>query len=168
MNTTERNWSSVCCYDGTGWGLRSFLTRQEWIDQCIEWSQDKVYDEVEGDGEEDYIDGLNAMNDGDLMLYIQETWGIEIIETTWLKVGNECVWHRHEGDVIVKILEIPDEELTGWSAISIDFNGRQYSLPLHNLYGLTGETCHKCGHPLYVSDLCQYMYVCLECDENFC
>lgn len=168
MNTTERNWSSVHCYDGTCWGLRSFLTRQEWIDQCIEWSRDKGYDEEEWDGEEDYIDGLNAMDDGDLMLYIQETWGIEIIETTWLKVGNECVWHRHEGDVIVKILEIPDEELTGWSSISVEFIGRQYSLPLNNLYGLTGETCHKCGHPLYVSDLCQYMYVCLECDENFC
>lgn len=33
--------------------------------------------------------------------------------------------------------------------------------------GLTEETCPRCGAPLYVSDLCRFKYVCLECDENF-
>lgn len=162
MRTTERNWSAIVDYNGHD-RLRSFLTRQEWIEQCLEW-----YDE---DGRaterDDYEEELNALEDWELMDSIQDEWGVEIIETTWLKVGNECAWHREEGDIIFRILEIPDEDLTGWSSISGEFNGRQYSLPLNNLYGLTSEKCPRCGAPLYVSDLCRFNYVCLECDENF-
>jgi hypothetical protein len=163
MRTTERNWSAVADYKGHD-RFVSFLTQQEWIQKCLEWYDAKGYE----DGREQYEEELNALEDWELMDDIQDTWGVEIIETTWLKVGNECAWRREENMLIVKILAIPSEGLTGWSPIGVEYNGIQYALPLNNLYGLTGETCHKCGHPLYVSDLCQYMYVCLECDENFC
>ena len=163
MRTTERNWSAIADYKGHD-RFVSFLTQQEWIQKCLEWYDAKGYE----DGREQYEEELNALEDWELMDDIQDTWGVEIIETTWLKVGNECAWRREEGMLIVKILAIPSEGLTGWSPIGVEYNGRQYALPLNDLYGLTGETCHKCGHPLYVSDLCQYMYVCLECDENFC
>lgn len=162
MRTTERNWSAIVDYKGHG-RLVSFLTRQEWIRQCLEW-----YDE---DGRaterDDYEEELNALEDWELMDSIQDEWGVEIIETTWLKVGNECAWYRREGNFVVKILEIPDGELTGWSPIGVECNGILYVLPLNNLYGLTGEKCPRCGAPLYVSDLCRFNYVCLECDENF-
>lgn len=162
MRTTERNWSAVVDYKMNG-RLRSFLTRQEWIRQCLEWYAEKGH----ADGREYYERELNAMSDLELMDDIEDTWGIGIMETTWLKVDNKCAWHRPEGDVIVRILEIPDEELTGWSPIGVECNGMHYFLPLNNLYGLTGEKCPRCGAPLYVSDLCQYRCVCLECDENF-
>jgi hypothetical protein len=162
MRTTERNWSAIVDYKMNG-RLVSFLTRQEWIRQCLEW-----YDESgHTDAREDYERELNAMEDWELMDDIQDTWGVEIIETTWLKVGNECAWYRREGNFVVKILEIPDGELTGWSPIGVECNGILYVLPLNNLYGLTGEKCPRCGAPLYVSDLCRFNYVCLECDENF-
>lgn len=31
----------------------------------------------------------------------------------------------------------------------------------------TEEKCPRCGSPLYLSDLPQYDFVCLNCDENF-
>lgn len=31
----------------------------------------------------------------------------------------------------------------------------------------TEKRCPKCGEPLYYSDLPEYDYVCVECDENF-
>ncbi len=37
---------------------------------------------------------------------------------------------------------------------------------LHKKYG-TNKKCFKCGSQLLVSDLKQYTYLCLECDENF-
>lgn len=162
MNTTERNWSAIADCKGHD-RLVSFLTRQEWIRQCMEWYDAKGYE----DGREQYEQELNALDDWELMDDIQDTWGVEIIETTWLKVGNECAWYRREGNFVVKILEIPDGELTGWSPIGVECNGILYALPLNNLYGLTGEKCPRCGAPLYVSDLCRFKYVCLECDENF-
>lgn len=162
MRTTERNWSAIVDYKGHD-RLVSFLTRQEWIRQCLEW-----YDEAGLATErDDYEEELNALEDWELMDSIQDEWGVEIIETTWLKMGNECAWYRREGNFVVKILEIPDGELTGWSPIGVECNGMHYALPLNSLYGLTGEKCPRCGAPLYVSDLCQYRCVCLECDENF-
>ena len=32
---------------------------------------------------------------------------------------------------------------------------------------VTNRHCTKCGKPLLVSDLKEYKYLCLECDENF-
>lgn len=37
---------------------------------------------------------------------------------------------------------------------------------LHRKYG-TNKKCFRCGSQLLVSDLKQYKYLCLECDENF-
>ena len=31
----------------------------------------------------------------------------------------------------------------------------------------TDAKCPKCGQPLYYSDLMDYEYVCVQCDENF-
>lgn len=164
MDTTTRNWSAIADYKGND-RLRSFLTRQEWINQCLAWYD--AMDTGDIDGRNDYEKELNSMEDWELMDDIQDTWGIEIIETTWLKVGNQCAWYRREGNAVVKIIEIPNEQISAWSAISIEYIGRKYMLPLNSLYGLTHETCPRCGSPLYVSDHCRFMYVCLECDENF-
>lgn len=45
---------------------------------------------------------------------------------------------------------------------------KQYKLEhqLHNKYG-TNKKCAKCGKQLLISDLKQYKYLCLNCDENF-
>lgn len=32
---------------------------------------------------------------------------------------------------------------------------------------ITDKKCPKCGKPLFKSDLPQYDYICVECDENF-
>ena len=37
---------------------------------------------------------------------------------------------------------------------------------LYKKYG-TNKTCIKCGKQLLVSDLKQYKYLCINCDENF-
>ncbi len=39
-------------------------------------------------------------------------------------------------------------------------------LKLYRNYG-TNKNCIKCGNQLLVSDLKEYKYLCLECDENF-
>lgn len=172
MNTTERNWSSINDYEHGSFGYRAFYTREEWIEQAIEWSQDICDDE-----EEEYRDWLNSLeDDGELMLYIQEKWSIEIRETTWLKVGNQCYWKdpANETSGIYTIEEIRYDEndyedaLTNDTIILIGNGYSEVEVTLNEIYGLTDEICHKCGHPLYVSDLCSYQYVCLECDENFC
>lgn len=45
---------------------------------------------------------------------------------------------------------------------------KQYKLEqqLHKKYG-TNKKCVKCGNQLLISDLKQYKYLCLNCDENF-
>ena len=170
MNTTERNWSAIRDYEGGDFGLRSFYTRQDWIEQCFDWTFGGMpeWGEEWDEDEREYMDYLNGMDDEELMGYIQEHWSIEIRETTWLKEDNECLWHTGVAGYIVKILEIPANELRDYTKILVSLNGKQEEVILGELYGLTNETCPKCGHPLYVSDLCSYQYVCLECDENFC
>jgi hypothetical protein len=175
----ERNWSAVCDYLGGGFGQRAFYTRKDWIEQCFEWcyggmpdeecDEDEEYDVIVQEQRE-YLVWLNEISDEDLMQYISENWEIGIRETTWLEEGNECYCKTNKGGVMVKILDVPlnsDGELTENGDILVELNGREHMVALSRLYGLTGEICHKCGSPLYVSDLCQYHYVCLHCDENF-
>ena len=170
MNTTERNWSSIQDYEGGTFGYRAFYTRKDWIEQCMEWSQDRC------DDEEEYKEWLESMDDGELMLYIQEHWSIEIRETTWLKVGNQCYWKDVAGETsgIYTIAEIRydasdlNDILDNDTIILLTSDYSEVEVTLNEIYGLTDEVCHKCGSPWYVSDLCQYDYVCLECDENFC
>lgn len=170
MNTIERNWSAIRDYEGGDFGFRSFYTRQDWIEQCFDWTFGGMPEwGTEWDEDErEYMDYLNGMDDEELMEYIQEHWSIEIRETTWLKEDNECCWHTGVVGHIVKILEIPTYDLRDYTKILVSLNGKQEEVILGELYGLTNETCPKCGHLLYVSDLCSYQYVCLECDENFC
>lgn len=177
MNTTERNWSAIQDYQHTNFGQRSFYTRQQWIEQCFDWC-DGGLPEVEDMDEEqrDYWDWLNEIGDEELMHYIQENWLIEIRETTWLKVGNQCYWKdpADETSGIYTIEEIRYDPNDYNDSLSVDTiilisNGEsEAEVTIGEIYGLTDEVCHRCGHPLYVSDLCSYSYVCLECDENFC
>lgn len=37
---------------------------------------------------------------------------------------------------------------------------------IHSQYG-TDKKCFRCGSQLLISDLKQYEYLCLECNENF-
>lgn len=176
MNTTERNWSAIQDYQNTNFGQRSFYTRQDWIEQCFMWC-DGGMPKVEDMDEEqkDYWEWLNKIDDEELMHYIQENWEIEIRETTWLKVGNLCYWKDPAGETsgIYTIEEIRydptdlDDSLSSDTIILIGNGYSEAEVTLNEIYGLTDETCPKCGHPLYVSDLCSYPYVCLECDENF-
>ena len=113
------------------------------------------------------------MSDEELMLYIQEQWEIEIRETTWLKVGNDCFWEDPEGktsgvNTILEIRADEDGQLADDTILLITDGWGENEVFLCECYGLTDKTCPKCGHPLYVSDLCSYPYVCLHCDENFC
>lgn len=43
---------------------------------------------------------------------------------------------------------------------------KQYKDKLHQKYG-TNKRCFRCGSQLLVSDLKEYKYLCLNCDENF-
>lgn len=177
MNTTERNWSGINDYQGGNFGQRSFYTRQEWIDACMEWNFGGVpVNEEDWDEEErEYKEWLDSMDDEELMYYIQEHWEIEIRETTWLKVDNKCYWKDPAGETsgIYTILEIRynpndiDDALTDDTIILIGNGYSEAEVTLNEIYGLTDKVCPRCGHSLYVSDLCRYPYVCLECDENF-
>lgn len=178
MNTTERNWSAIRDHLNGRFGQRAFYTRQDWIEQCCEWcyggmpDKDLKEDELSAEDieEREYLEWLNEISDEELMLYISENWEIEIRETTWLKEDNECYWRNGDNGVVVKILEVElndDGELTEFTDILCEHNGKTCKLPFFSLYGLTDEKCPKCGSPLYVSDLCQYQCVCLKCDENF-
>lgn len=163
MNTTERNWSSIYDFEGGNFGYRAFYTREQWIEQAIEWSQDRCDDENE------YIEWLNSLDDEELMHYIQEHWSIEIRETTWLKVGNQC-WYKDYWDVesgVYTILSIPTTIETDSLITITNERGNEQEVCLGHLYGLTDKICPRCKKPLYVSDLCSYPYVCLDCDENF-
>lgn len=168
MNTTERNWSSIQDFQHTNFGYRSFYTRKDWIEQAMDWSLDKCDDD-------EYEAWLNEMDDEELMQYIQEMWSIEIRETTWLKVGNKCYWRdpAEETSGIYEITEIRYDEndlndsLTNDTIILLTNGHSEAEVTLNEIYGLTDLKCRKCGSPIYVSDLCSYPYVCLECDENF-
>lgn len=171
MKTTERNWSAYTGYEGKEGEKNAFMTREEWLAKAIEWSE--LYDEdYTPEEREQIIDDLTSMYDEELMSYIQENWDIEIRETTWLKVGNECFWEDPEGltSGVYTILEIRAGE---WDALDYDTillitdGWGENEVFLGECLGLTEETCPRCGAPLYVSDHCRFKYVCLECDENF-
>lgn len=171
MKKEKRNWSAIQDYQGGNFGQRSFYTREEWIEQCFEWTFGAGMPEIEDmdEDEREYYDYLCEGTDESLMAYIEDMWEIQIRETTWLKVGNQCYykdyWNEESG--IYTILNVP-EEIEMDSLITItNENDNEQEVCLGHLYGLTDETCPKCGKPLYVSDLCSYPYVCLECDENF-
>lgn len=177
MNTTERNWSAITDYEGGNFGQRSFYTKQEWINTCLMWNFGGVpVNEDDWDEEErEYKAWLDSMTDEQLMCYIEEHWQIEIRETTWLKVGNKCYWRdpAEETSGIYEIAEIRydeddlDDSLSNDTIILLTNGYSEAEVTLNEIYGLTELTCPKCGSPLYVSDLCLYECVCLECDENF-
>ena len=178
MNATERNWSAIQDHLNSNFGQRSFYTRQQWIEQCFDWCYGGLPDEEDLDDEQiDYKEWLDSLSDESLMHYIQENWEIEIRETTWLEEGNECYWIDHADygicSGIYRILEIRydpndwDDNLSVDTIILIGNGHSEVEVTLDEIYGLTDKTCPKCGHPLYVSDLCSYPHVCLECDENF-
>ena len=168
MKTTTRNWSSVRDYLGDNFGLRAFYTREQWIQQVNEWQKtNPALDDLEYDV---FKSSIDSMTDEDLIGYISENWEIMIRETTWLRVGAKCWCRWHDDGVVMKIVDIPlnsDGELTENADILVEYNGIIGLVPLSHLYGLTEETCPRCGSHLYVSDLCDYPYVCLKCDENF-
>lgn len=177
MNTTERNWSAITDYQNTNFGQRSFYTRQQWIEQCFEWQFVCGMPDLEDmdEQEREYYDYLCKGSDESLMAYIEDMWEIQIRETTWLKVGNQCYWKdpADETSGIYTIEEIRydpndyDDSLSVDTIILISNGGSEAEVTIGEIYGITDKNCPKCGHPLYVSDLCCYPYVCLECDENF-
>lgn len=176
MNTTERNWSAIQDHLNSNFGQRSFYTRQQWIEQCFDWCYGGLPDDEDLEDEQaDYKEWLDSLSDESLMHYIQENWEIEIRETTWLKEGNECYWKdpAEETSGIYEIAEIRydeddlDDSLSNDTIILLTNGNSEAEVTLNEIYGLTELTCPKCGSPLYVSDLCLYECVCLECDENF-
>ena len=50
-----------------------------------------------------------------------------------------------------------------------DENDDELVIIVHNIVKelLTDKRCPHCDAPLYLSDLPQYDYVCIECEENF-
>lgn len=173
MKTTERNWSAYEDYQWGNFGQRAFYTRQDWIEQCFDWCyggmSNEEYEQLDEE-EKEYLDWLNKLTDEELMSYIETNWEIGIRETTWLAEGNECYWKdpANETSGIYTIYEIRyDDELAEDTIILIGNGSSEAEVTFNEIYGLTNEVCPKCGKPLYVSDLCAYKYVCLECDENF-
>lgn len=164
----KRNWSAYIDYEGGLFGQRLYYTREDWIQQCLDWFPDK--------DEEEYRAYLNKLDDEELMVYIQEMWAIEIRETSWLKEGNKCYWRAPEGGAsgVYEILAIAFKEddigepyLTKDTVILLGNGVSEGKATFDEVYGLTDKKCKKCGRDVYVSDLCSYPYVCLECDENF-
>lgn len=47
-----------------------------------------------------------------------------------------------------------------------EYKYKQLKDKLYQKYG-TNKRCFRCGSQLLVSDLKQYKYLCLNCDENF-
>ena len=174
MEKIIRNWSAIEDYQGGNFGQRAFYTRQEWIEHCFDWTFGG-YPDCEEDMDEDErecLEYLQGLDDEELMRYIQESWEIEIIETTWLKVGNECYWIDPEGltsgvNTILEIRTDEDGTLAKDTILLLTDGWGENEVFLCECYGLTDKVCPKCGKPLYVSDLCSYPYVCLTCDENF-
>ena len=175
MKTRERNWSATQDYLNGGFGQRAFYTRQDWIEQCMEWCYGGMPDEQDEELDEEqkeYLDWLNEISDEELMKYISENWEIKIVETTWLEVGNECYWEDPEQltSGIYTILDIRADdngEIADDTILLLTDGWGENEVFLRECLGLTNEKCPKCGKPLFVSDLCQYKYVCLHCDENF-
>jgi hypothetical protein len=171
MKTIERNWSALTGYQGAEGERNAYWTREEWLAKAIEWS-DLNEEDYNAEERQEVIDMLGSMDDEDLMQFISENWDIEIRETTWLKVGNECFWEDPEGltSGVCTILEIRCGE---WDALDEDTillitdGWGENEVFLRECLGLTDKTCPRCGKPLYVSDLCRYPYVCFDCDENF-
>ena len=170
MEEIKRNWSSIEDYQGGNFGQRAFYTREQWIEQIAEWQDvDPMLDDIEWAV---FRQLLDSMDDEELMSYIQANWAIGIIETTWLKVGNECYWIDPEGltsgvNTILEIRTDDDGTLAKDTILLLTDGWGENEVFLCECYGLTDKVCPKCGKPLYVSDLCSYPYVCLECDENF-
>ena len=47
-----------------------------------------------------------------------------------------------------------------------EYRDKKLKDKLYQKYG-TNKRCFRCGNQLLVSDLKQYKYLCLNCDENF-
>ena len=175
MGTTTRNWSAIAdrhkrFREGE---QNAFLTRGQWIEKALSLSHNVT--DQEREDEESY---LHSLDDEELMFHIQEVWGIEIRDTTWLKVGNKCYWKdpceddEAETSQIYTIAEIQmaEDNILDEDTIillsNIDEGGGECEAYLCECYGLTDRKCKRCGSTAYISDLCSYPYVCLECDEN--
>lgn len=167
MSKTERNWSAYKDWEGGNFGQRLYYTREDWIQQCLDWFQDRDEDE--------YRAFLNEMDDEQLMGYIQDMWAIEIRETTWLKEGEKCYWEAPSGKtsgvydilgIAFKTNEIGEPYLAEDTIVLIGDGSNDVEVIFSEIYGLTSKKCKRCGHDIYISDLCSYPYVCLECDEN--
>jgi hypothetical protein len=159
---TTRNWSAICDFLGGDFGLRSFYTREQWIEQAFEW----MFDDVNPEDKEnlaseqmEYWDWINSLDDEELMHYISNNWEIGIRETTWLKLGNDCYWQDPEGATsgVYTILDIRAGkygELAEDTILLLTDGWGENEVFLRECYGLAQESCPKCGGPLYVSDLC--------------
>lgn len=158
-NITIRDWTCIKDNDGLEFGLRYKYTRKQWIEQAVEWlpnyDEDELYKE------------LNSMNDDELMLYIAETFSLEIIETTHIFAGNVVQWGKECGETPMEIKEIFVANHKVDDIVVANMNGDEYHAKLEDLYGYTNVKCPKCSELLYVSDVVGYPYVCLNCDENF-
>lgn len=161
----ERRWSSYIDFEGGTFGYRFNMTRKQWIEQCHEWSQDMIEEEGE------YLKSLNSLDDEQLMQYIEDTWNIAIRETSWLEEGGKCYWKDPEGQTsgvyTIEEIRFDEDEILTDDTVVLLYNGNtEVEALFSECYGLTDKICPKCENMVFVSDRCDYPYVCLECDEG--
>lgn len=148
--------------------FRFNLTREEWIEQCMEWiTPEELGDETPAE----FRRYLKGMTDSALIGFIETTWCVRIRETTWLFCGGECYWKDPAGltsDIhTIMDIRVEDNEIFEDTILLLSNGYSEVEAPFMECYGLTEKKCPKCGKPLFVSDLGGYDYVCLDCDENF-
>lgn len=173
-----RNWTSYKDNEGGTFGLRYKYTLKQWEEQAMEWRFGCGFDledlSVLDDEENQYLAFLRTMTDNQLINYISDMWNIDIKETTWLEVGVHCLYHILYDDFIpVCIKEIRLDENNSPIVIVINEddstdNGEEYTCyDISKLIIATDKKCPKCGDILYTSDIPNYDYLCIPCDENF-
>lgn len=105
---------------------------------------------------------------------IKNSWNNEIINTL---ENGETIDNRKKELTLVKyiieLLDTNDFELLDYnSLLDIYYNEenkeerKEIAKIIYNFYGVE-EKCPRCHNKLFKSDLEDYSYLCLDCDENF-
>lgn len=160
-SSEKRNWSTHEIFNDKDHRSAYKLTREEWIELCLKWSEDRH----DLPAQRKY---LSSLSDENLIEFIADMHNLGIRETTWLEVGNSCLY-QDTGDIYtIKEIRLKDGRLTDDSVLVLTGrSGLDVEAFFCECYGLAGQDCPNCGNPLLVSDTHMFKHVCLCCETNF-